>query len=186
MLSLSDHLTSELSWVQPKARQRTFELKAGEALVGGLTFETAFGSLATATANGQAWSFKRMGFFRPHVTVRQAGGTEEIAVYRPKWSGTEGELTFMEGRVYHWHVANFWATRYEIQDVEGSALVTYRSGGVDSGAKGLFKQQALVDITDLGRTSPDVGPLVLVGWYLIVLQQEDSAAAAIAATSAVG
>ncbi len=186
MLSLSDHLTSELSWVQPKARQRAFDLKAGEDLVGSLSFETAFGSLATAVANGKTWSFKRMGFFKPHVTVRLAGGTEDIAVYRPRWSGTEGELTFADGRIYHWHVANFWATRYEVQDTEGSALLAYRSGGVESGMKGLFKMQALVEVTDRGRTSSDVDLLVLVGWYLIVLQQEDSAAAAIAATSAVG
>ena len=178
MLSLTDHLSSELYWVQPKAMQRAFELRAGEGVVGSLRFETAFGSLATARANGKAWSLKRMGFFRPHVTVRVAGGTDDIAVYRPRWTGTEGELAFAGGSVYHWDVANFWATHYEVKDREGNPLIAYRSGGVNSGMKGLFKRQAIVEVTDRGRSEPDIDLLILIGWYLIILQQEDSAATA--------
>ena len=184
MLRLSDHLASELFWVQPKTMRRGYELRDGEELVGSLRFETAFGSLATARANQKAWSLKRMGFFRPHVTVRTAGGTSDIAVYRPRWTGTEGDISFSDGRVYHWNVANFWATHYQVTDRQGMTVVTYRSGGLDSGLKGLLKTQARVQVPGTARTLPDIDLLVIVGWYLIILQHEDSAAAtaAIAAT----
>lgn len=184
MEPLANHLTEEMYWTQPKAMHRTYELQAGDAIVGTLEFETAFGSLATARADDRTWSLKRMGFFRPHVTVRVAGSVDDVAVYRPKWTGTEGELAFDDGRVFTWTVANFWATRYEIKDASGLTLIEYRSGGRESGLKDFFKSQAHVMVTDAGRAHPHVALLVLVGWYLILLQQSDSAAAAAAASGA--
>lgn len=184
MEPLANHLTEELYWTQPRAMHRSYELQTDDTTVGTLEFETAFGSLATARADDNAWSLKRMGFFKPHVTVRVAGSESDVAVYRPKWTGTEGELAFVDGRVFTWTVANFWATRYEIKDSSGLTLIEYRSGGKDSGLKDFFRSQAHVTVTEVGRAYPQVALLVLVGWYLILLQQSDSAAAAAAASGA--
>jgi hypothetical protein len=125
-----------------------------------------------------------MGFFRPHVTVRNAGSDDDLAVYRPKWTGTEGELAFRGGAIFTWTVANFWATRYEIKESSGLTLIEYKSGGKDGGLKDFFRSQAHVTITEIGRRYPQVGLLVLTGWYLILLQQSDAAAAAAAASGA--
>lgn len=184
MEPLADYLATELYWVQPKAMHRSYELRAEDHLVGTLEFETAFGSLATARADGNAWSLKRMGFFKPHVTVRIAGAADDIALYRPKWTGTEGELAFGDGRVFTWTVANFWATRYEVKHGSGMTLIEYRSGGKETGLRDLFKTQAHVTVTEAGRRYAEIALLVLVGWYLILLQQSDAAATAAAASAA--
>ncbi len=184
MESLAKHLTDELFWTQPMAMHRAYELQSSGLVVATLEFETAFGSLATARADGDAWSFKRMGFFRPHVTVRIAGTEDDLAVYRPKWTGTEGELAFRDGTIFTWTITNFWATRYEVKDSAGQTLVEYKSGGRDSGLRDFFRSQATVTVTDAGRRYRQTGLLVLVGWYLILLQQSDAAAAAVAASSA--
>ena len=184
MEPLADHLAEELYWTQPKTMHRRYELQANDIVVGTLEFETAFGSLATARANGEAWSLKRMGFFRPHVTVRVAGTDDDLAVYRPKWTGTEGELAFRDGGVFSWTVANFWATRYEVKDSSGVTLIEYKSGGRDGGLKDFFRSQAHVTITTVGQRYPQVALLALIGWYLILLQQSDASAAAVAASGA--
>ncbi len=184
MEDLANHLTEELYWTQPKAMSRSYELQAGTTVVGTLKFETALGSLATARADGGTWSLKRMGFFRPHVTVRISGVATDVAVYRPKWTGTEGELAFADGHVFTWAVANFWATRYEILASSGRPLIEYKSGGRERGLKDLLRSQAHVTLTEAGRRCPQVALLVLVGWYLILLQQADSAATAAAASGA--
>ena len=73
MESLAKYLTDELFWTQPRAMHRAYELQQSSGLVvATLEFKTGLGSLATARADGSAWSLKRMGFFRPQVTVRIA------------------------------------------------------------------------------------------------------------------
>jgi hypothetical protein len=176
MEPLTEHLSDQLFWVQPKAMRRSYELRTSDALLGSLVFETPFGSRATAQANGKVWSFKRMGFFKPRVTVRAADGSDDIAVYHPKWSGSEGELTLSHGRSYTWTIANFWATRYDIRDAQGEALISFSSGTMETAITDVLKNQSEVTITDAGQGVAEIDLLVLIGWYLIVLQREDSAA----------
>jgi hypothetical protein len=181
---LPDPLTGTLAWTQPKAFHRRFELVAGDAVIAKLTFETAFGSLATGRTADGAWTLKRVGFFRPSVTVRIAGKEDNIAHYHPRWTGTEGELNFGDGRAYRWRVANFWVTRFELQNSVGEPLITFRQGSLEGGIAALLKTQALVDVTDAGRSEPDLALLAVIAWYLIVLTQEDSSAAAATAATA--
>jgi hypothetical protein len=60
-------------------------------------FETVFGSLATAKSSAGAWTFKRVGFFKPRVTVRIQGEENNLVVYYPERAGAEGVLEFSDG-----------------------------------------------------------------------------------------
>jgi hypothetical protein len=180
--SLSNHLASELGWVQPRVMVRDYELYADDEVVATLKFATPFGSLARAETSGGCWSLKRVGFFNPRVTVREAGNEIDLAVYRRRWTGTEGELEFTDGRVYRWQIANFWSTRFEVTEWDGTVLVEYRSGSKERKVTNILKTQAIVSVSLHGRAAPDIGLLVLIGWYLIVLQQEDAAAAVVTAS----
>jgi hypothetical protein len=64
-------------------------------------------------------------------------------------------------------------------------LVSFESGLGQSKLADLFKTQARVEIDLRGRALPELPLLVLLGWYLIVLQKEDAAAVAAATTVAV-
>jgi hypothetical protein len=173
---LSGHLAHELYWVQPKALSRRYELRSDGEVVAALDFATAFGSLATANTAEGSWTFKRVGFFNPRVTIREAGKEENLGLYRPRWTGTEGELELAGGRVYRWHVANFWATRYEIRDAQGETQIEYRAGSREHSLADILKSQAVVTVSAAGQRRPEAGLLVLLGWYLVLLQQQDTAA----------
>ena len=99
MRSIFTATGQELSWHQPKGLRRHFELRIGDEVLATLRWETNFGSLATAeTAEGR-WTFKRVGFWRPKVTVRAAGSDADLAVFEPRWTGS-GTLTLASGHSY--------------------------------------------------------------------------------------
>ena len=172
-----------LSWSQPKALHRAFELRDGDRLLGALSFVKAYGSLAEASMAAGEWTFKRVGFLRPRVTVRRRGQETDLAIYQPKGWGAGGDLQFAGGRVYAWKSANFWSTKFDFVDVAGMTIIAFRPGMEESRWPDFFKFQALVEIDASARRLEELPLLLALGWYLMILQHEDSASAgAVAAT----
>ncbi len=68
-------------------------------------------SLATAETADGTWTFKRVGFLNPRVTIRAAGSPDNLAVYQPKFWG-DGTVTFADGAAFRWQPTNFWATEW--------------------------------------------------------------------------
>ena len=174
---------SRLSWSQPKARERKFELRDGNRLLGAVSFVKSFGSLAEASMAAGDWTFKRVGFLRPRVTVRRRAQEMDLAVYQPTgWRG-DGELQIAGGRIYAWKPANFWATRYDFVDTAGNALVAFKPGAEESKWSNIFKFQALVEVHASASRLEELPLLVSLGWYLMILHHEDaSSAGAVVAT----
>jgi hypothetical protein len=162
-------------WCQPKALHRTFELRDGDRLLGTLRFLKSFGSLAEASLASGEWTFKRVGFIRPRVTVRRRGQETDLAVYQPKGWGAEGDLGFVSGRSYGWKSTNFWATKFAFVDGVGKALVTFKPGAEESKWSDLFKYQALVEIDPSANWLEELPVLVSLGWYLMILHHEETA-----------
>ncbi len=173
-----------LEWVQPKTMERGFELRAGGQTVAVLEFQSPFGSLAVAACGSERWTLKRVGFFRPHVTIRREGEPTDLAIYQPKWFSSEGVLEFSAGATYIWRTANFWATRYVLARPDGQVLISYQNGLDENQLKDLFKNQSRVEIDPAAGGLAELPLLVCMGWYLIILHAEDSAAATAAATAA--
>jgi len=164
-------------WYQPKALERTFELRDVNRLFGTLRFVKPFGSLAAASLAAGDWTFKRVGFLRPRVTVRRRDQETDLAVYEPKGWGVEGELQFAAGRSYGWKAANFWKTKFNFVDGAGKTLVTFKPGTEDSKWSDIFKFQALVEIEPSASRLEDLPLLVALGWYLMILHHEDASSA---------
>lgn len=183
MESLAEHLEHPLYWVQPKTLSRNYELRNEVGTLATLTFETAYGSLATARTSSGAWSLKRVGFFKPEVTVRDVGANTNIAVYRPRWTGAEGDLELRD-RHYTFKTSNFWATQFEIRDRADRLLISYRSGAKKRSFGDLLKTQAEVNVASPQADAHTIELLILVGWYIIVLHNEDASAAVAAGAAA--
>lgn len=182
MLSLPLLSSAPLEWVQPKTFQNRYELRSGENLAATLEFPKTFGSLAIAAAADGRWTFKRVGFFSPRITIRIEGQEAELAVYHPKWTGTEGKLQFASGETYTWKVANFWATQF-VWLAGDQQLILFRPGIEDASMSDWFKTQARVEIQPEVGSLSRVSLLILLGWYLMILKQQDDTAAATAATT---
>jgi hypothetical protein len=179
MRPLSQTAGEELLWIQPAARRREHELRAGDDVVATLRFQR--GSLADAEAEGHHWTFKRQGFWQPRVTVRIPGSDADVAVFRPHWAGG-GALELADGRTVDLRSANFWQSQWVWQEKD-QPLILFK------GRYGIVKAKGAVEIQPAAAQGPDASLLVLLGWYLILLHAEDanaaagSSAAAVAATS---
>jgi hypothetical protein len=177
MENISRAFSLHAEWIQPKAMERRFELRTGDLLFASLAFTKMTGSLATATSSDGSWTFKRVGFFNPRATIRTDGADTDLGIYTPKWSGASGILQMADGTPYHWRHANFWATKMEWTTPARSPLVTFQSGVENSRLSDMFKVQAGVSFSVEARHLKELSLLVLFGWYLVVLDHDDSAAA---------
>lgn len=171
------------SWIQPKTIQQIYELRTKDDLYGTLIFPKTFGSLAEAESSEGKWTFKRVGFFNTRITVRELGAENDIAVFKPKWTGNAGIVEMANGKIYNWQSSNFWSTKVDFIDANGNAVVTFRSGVDEPKLKDWFKTQARVEVSEFGRDLPELSILVMLGWYLIVVLNMDSSAGAVVAAA---
>ena len=180
---ISDLAGQSLEWLQPKTLERHFELQAGPAQLATLTFHSAWGTLATADTADGVWTFKRVGFLNPQVTVRVAGSPDNLAVYQPKFWG-DGTVTFAGGVAFRWQPINFWATEWAFGGEGDTPLIRFKPGAEKHRLSDMFKTQAIVEMEPDESIRPFVPLLVALGMYLIILHQQD-AAGAVAATASV-
>jgi len=174
MNKIANFVGLSLQWHRPSLFKAEYELKSGDALVATLRFRSAWGTFATAQSDDGCWTFKRVGFWQTRATIRPCGSEEEIASFRNNtWSGG-GTLLFPDGRQYPANT-NFWQTQYEFKTEAGESLIHYRN-------RGLFGSSAEVTILPKAQEVPELPWMVMLGWYLIVMMQNDSAAATMAVT----
>ena len=124
MKRLMDVADRSLEWSQPKATRASYELRAGEDLVATLEFRNSFGSLATGASADGRWTFKRQGFFRPVVTVRQEGNDVEIGQFHHQTWRAGGTIDLSADRRLLVSTS-FWQTRYEITTPAEDPLITF-------------------------------------------------------------
>ena len=184
MRPIAELATHALAFTQPQAMVRRFELRAGGELVGDLEFRSSFGSLALARTAESTWTFKRVGFFSPRATARPDGSERDLVVYTPRWSGREGEVALEGGERFRFATANFWGTRFALGDAAGRAFATFGPEPEAHRFSDLFRTQAVVAVDPAASARPDLGLLLLFGWYLVVLHHEDATGAAVAVTAA--
>lgn len=161
----------EMHWKQPSARKMEYQLLDGEECIAALRFRNSFGSFATAECAEGIWTFKRVGFWHPHVTVRKAEMESDLAIYRNHTWSSGGTLAFPDGRAYR-ASTNFWATQYAIETLDGQKLVSYASIG------GMLHLSSKMVLHPAAASLAELPWLAVFGWYLAILMLMDSATTA--------
>jgi hypothetical protein len=174
MNSLVTSIGLPLQWQQPNAFKMEYELSSGEVLFATLRFRSSWGTFATAESADGCWTFKRVGFWQTRVTIHPCNSDEEIATFKNNtWSGG-GTLLFPDGRKYP-AGTNFWQTQFEFKTEDEKSLIHYQNGG-------FVRPSAQVMINENARDVPELSWMVTLGWYLIVMMHNDSAAVVVATT----
>jgi hypothetical protein len=172
MRPIDECSASFLRWTQPRAGRCAYQLRAeplgpeeaesvegqGTALVATLRYQSSARAVAKAAAGH--WTFRRSGFWHPRVSVWAADSASAEAVFSARWTGT-GTLELSVGRRMHWSAAHVW------QAEDGTPLVetTIRPG--------MTRLEGAVALSPAAACRPDLALLVLLGWYLVVLQAQD-------------
>lgn len=169
-------LSGPLYWEQPRARKQEYLLHGLQGLAGGLRFRSSFRGSAEAMARGAAWTFERKGFFKQTAYARLEGEPDPVAVFTPKWTGRSGEIRVPGRAAYHWETKGFLRGRVELRDPEGLILGCGSEG--KRSTSGLLRTQARLDVEARARKDPQLPLLALFSWYLLLMHNRDSAAAA--------
>jgi hypothetical protein len=175
MKPISEFTGQELHWMQPSGLNRSYELHSEEELLATLRFRG--GTLADVETSDGRWTFKRQGFWRQQITVRPAGSDDDIAVFRPHWTGG-GNFMAGDGTGVEFASASFWHSEWSWKD-HGNVVVTYR------GPRGLIKAEAAMEVAPAAREVPNLAMLAALGWYLILLFGRDMAASTAARSATV-
>jgi hypothetical protein len=91
MNSLTDANLKSLKWEQ--SGKLASRLVADGQTIATLSWAKSWGSLATGESAEGEWTFKRIGFLRPRVTVRETGSDADLAVFSISWTG-DGTVVF--------------------------------------------------------------------------------------------
>ncbi|MBA2682846.1 MAG: hypothetical protein H0U76_31190 [Ktedonobacteraceae bacterium] len=97
-----------------------------------------------------------------------------IATYQPKWTGISGQLTFPNGRSFKWKVINFWGTQKAWTDLTGNSVYVQISKA--------FSRKSTVSIYPQAIEIPELSLLVVLGFYNIVVERREAAAASSSAS----
>jgi hypothetical protein len=163
---------SDLCWVEGDERACAhFELRAGEESIASLRFCDPAGLAAVGESKAGAWILVDEGLLRPRIIVRSLPDDTAVAVYRPRPLGHTGTLAFLDGREFHWRRLGFLATSYRFEGTDGSPVVAI---GLESRRSWLFGPREFRGLVAIEPRTTSIGellPLLLLSWYLVVLQQ---------------
>ena len=169
----------DLTWTQPDARRRGYELRAGEEVIATLGFERG-GSAVAETTEGR-WRFEQTGRLGRWVTVRVADTGAEVATFVPGWTGA-GVLEVAGGSRFAWGPANLWRSCWVWRGEGEEPMLSVGS------RHGPTKLDGRCTVEPAGRDRPELALLAMLGWYHLALRARatDDAAVTAAAVAAVG
>jgi hypothetical protein len=147
-----DVITEELTWTRAGAPQRTYELRAGAEVVATVRCAQWWGAPAVVEAGDSCWTFRRVGFWHPRVTVRVVGSETDLATFHARGMG-RGMLDLSPTRRFQ-RVATIFSPSSSIQwtwqQSDGTPLVLIRPYG-------LMKIRGKVEITPAAAALPALG-----------------------------
>lgn len=172
MRQISELSGREFTWKESGCREH--ELRADDEVVATLRWRGD--SFAVAETARDRWSFKRPVLRRSPVSVRALESGAEIAAFGSGWAGG-GTLKTSRGQRFVWSPANFWRTRWEWRQDDGTPLVRFE------GRQRLIKVEGRVRIEEATLALAELDLLVALGWYLTVMRAKDSTKDAVATTA---
>jgi hypothetical protein len=150
--------------------RRRYELRTGSDVLAVLESRATLRSDTSVESSSGRWRMRHEGLLRGLVRVVHEGHAGDAAVFRPRWFGA-GDVTTARGDVLHWHRGDFWGRRWEMVDSGGLARVTFAR------APAFFSLDVRVVVGEHAWKDPELEPLVLLGFYLLLLMARQAHAA---------
>ena len=146
-------------------------------MLASLHFTKKLGTLAEAEIDEERYTFKRVGFLRPKITIRKYQFEDDLATFQLIGGG--GGLEFVDGKRFSLERLSFWKNRWGFTNEQGDLLLTTCLRPTLVGHKGE------VAIEDRGGSEPRLLLLAVLAWYVLTLMADEGEVAA-ASTVAVG
>jgi len=159
----------EVLWVKPSIWRREYLMLVDGEQQARLTFHSWFSNQVSVSGLGQYWIFNRKGWFRQEIVTEDVDLKTVSHPFRYHWTGG-GRLYLDDGEVLKfkhgfWGNTSYWETHHGVRLIE----FTKRSW---------LRADTYVDFNPLAAHYAELPVLVFLGFYLRLLREQDSAAAA--------
>lgn len=168
--ALSNAFGEAWMWTRPKLWRRRYELRAGADVLAVLESRASLRSDVSVESATGRWRLRHEGLLRGRVRVIHEGHSGDAALFRPRWFGA-GDVTTQRGDVLRWHRGDFWGRRWEMVDTGGLSRLTFAR------APAFFSLDIQVQVAEHARRDPELEPLVMLGFYLLLLMARQAHAA---------
>jgi len=162
--------------MKPKMTRSFYELTHGEETIGSINFPKTFGTLAEVKLFDEEWSLKRVGFWKPYITVRRKDDPRDYfqIPFSGKWQGLL-TLTTHTGELYELSQTGFWNPKWVWMKQKTTLMEFDIKFGMKKYAELIIREQdELMNI------------LMIIGAYGLIMQGWDDGASSAAITTAIG
>jgi hypothetical protein len=139
-----------------------------------LKWAKRWGSLATGEASDGKWTFKRVGFLHPKVTVRESESTAETAVFSLTWAG-DGVLEILsEATKFSFKRTSMWHSEWFLKRNDANEIIlTIKPDLNQTSSPSKRKISAEVEFGQNALEEQRLSLLALIAWYVIILMTYD-------------
>lgn len=150
-----------MRWSQSsQADRRTFSLCDPQRQVyATIQFRKTTGSLATGKTSEGEWTFKRVGFFKPRISVRPVSLKTPVAFFQ------RARLQFGGGLVLRWNPTRGPDKERRFEDLDGRTVVRLQPDFIGRA------YEASIAIDAVRAPGVELSIAVLMAWYIVLLLQ---------------
>jgi hypothetical protein len=156
-----------ISKTRGKKRHYSFDLGARGTAT--LQYESAFCKNAIVRINDLQWNFIRKGFWKKELDIEAQQSPFTKTQIKFGW-GHKFTVRAEDNNKYQFKAEGFWRRRYIWYDSAGQKLMEIRSN--------VFSRNRRGSATLLQPASSELIWLMMLGWFQLVLWEEQAAAAA--------
>lgn len=161
MNRLQDAIGQDFQWVRPRLLKNEYELRANNELFGTFQWDS-FRQRASGEVVGERLAIQGKGFTQRKIMASSAETNAETGQMRRTWNG--GVLTLANGRQYQWNNISFWKGAWSWLNQDNQAVMTFKPG-----------KQVVLPV-EASHAEEDLPILMLLGWYMMLLQESETAA----------
>lgn len=165
LVALDANRVAALEWTQPRRLHRRWELRGDGDLLATLTSRPWHRGFFART-HSAVWSI-RESLIAPLAILRDEATVPVARARRRGWRTLEIERTAGESLV--WKRTSLLGTTQALENREGFPLLTFRRN------RRFLAVHAEVRLEDAARALPDLEPLLMLGWALVLISSRSHA-----------
>ncbi|MDW5563733.1 MAG: hypothetical protein SA339_10950 [Methanomassiliicoccus sp.] len=161
---------ASLTWRQAGSVRRSYELVSEARILASMQFPRLFSDLAEVRIGDAEYSLDRTGILHPKVILRRGPFQEELGQVMMGWRAA-WTMEILDGRRYTVERRSIWGGLWALIGSSNEVLAEVRV------RPAILRQEAEVTVHERGSRDRDLPLFLTVAWYLVILNQQDSAAA---------
>ena len=160
----------EISISKTRGKKHHYSFFQSEKPVATLQYQSTFCKNAVVIINDLQWNFTRKGFWKKELEVARQQSPYTKTLVKVGWH-SKFSVRAEDNNMYHFKSEGFWRRRYVWYDAAGQKLMEIRSNS--------FSRRRRGTVTMLQPARTELLWLMMLGWFQLVLWEEQAAAAAV-------